>query len=121
MPQEVFPQILLRGHGEIRPPHPRPPLPRGAAGPRNRCLRGLRCAAVCCLGSRCPRQAAGRTQRNQGEKTLRKFWHLKSQSLGNFGHSKILPELEEHCGFEDVLMPLSWLKNHEKSVGYLVN
>ena len=72
--------------------HPRPPSPRGAAGPRNRGLCGLPCAAVFGLGSRSPRQAMGRTQRNEGEE--------KSQSFGNLGHSEILPEIQEHCCFE---------------------
>ena len=46
----------------------------------------------------------------RGEKFGEKFGCLKSRSFGNFGHSKILPELREQCGFEDVLMTSSWLK-----------
>ena len=106
-----LPNILLRGHDPICPPHPRPPSPPGAAGPRNRGLPRLPCAAVCCLGSRSPRP--GRRQNpkeRRGEKLWRKFGHLKSQSVGKCGHSKILPELQERCGFEDVLMTSSWLK-----------
>ena len=65
--------ILLRGHGHGGyPSHPRPPSPRGAARPRNRGLARLRCAAVCCLRSRSPREATGRTQRNEGEKNSEK-------------------------------------------------
>ena len=86
--------------------HPRPPSPRGAAGPRNRGLCGLPCAAVFGLGSRSPRQAMGRTQRNEGEKKIKalEIWATQKSSLK----------------FRNIVV-LSWLKNHEKSVDYLVN
>ena len=114
------PNIVLRGHGRVRPSHPGPPSPQGAAGPRNRGLWGLPSAAVSSLGSRGPRPSHGQnpTER-RGEKFGENFGHLKSWSFGNCGHSKILPGLKERCGFEDVLMTWSWLKNDEKSVGYL--
>ena len=102
--------ILLRGHGP-RSLNPPPPSPRGAAGPRNRCLCGLPSAAVCCLGSGGP-EAKPRAEPNgtKGRKFGESCWCLKSRSFGNFSHSKILPELQEHCAFEDVLMTSSWLK-----------
>ena len=77
-----LPAILLRGHGHLCPAHPRPPSPRGAARPRNRRLCRLRSAAVFCLGSHGPRQATGRTQRNEEEKNSEKIL-LKSRSFGN--------------------------------------
>ena len=69
-----LPNILLRGHGCTRPSHPRPPSPRGAAGPRNRGLRGLPRAAVC-LGSRSPRPSH---RQNPTERRGEKF----SENLG---------------------------------------
>ena len=102
-------QILLRGHGRLCSVHPRPPSPPGAVRPRNRGRWGLRSAAVLCLGSRSPRPATGRTQRNEGEKVWDNFGRLKSRSFGNCGHSKILPGLKEQCALE-VFMTSSWLK-----------
>ena len=71
---DFLPNILLRGHNCFCSLHPRLPSPPGAAGPRNRCLWRLPRAAVCCLRSRGPRQATGRTQPNEGEEIRRKFW-----------------------------------------------
>ena len=104
-------QILLRGHGWFCPSHPRPPSPPGAAGPRNRGRCGLPSAAVFGLGTGGP-EAKPRAEPNgtKGRKFGESCWCLKSRSFGNFGHSKILPELQEHCAFEDVLMTSSWLK-----------
>ena len=88
IPQEVFPpQILLRGHGRLRPVHPWRPWPPGAAPPRRRGLRGLRSAAVSCLGSRGPEaEAAGQnsngtkgrknSEKNFGHRKSRKFWKI---------------------------------------------
>ena len=94
--------FALRIHGRLRLQEP---LDHGIA------------AVVGCVVQRCfasgaaaRDQATGRTQRKEGEKIRRKFRRLKSRSFGNFGHSKILPELREQCGFEDVLMTSSWLK-----------
>ena len=64
------PKILLQGHGPLFPVHPRPPWPRGAAGPRNRGHCRLPSAAVCCLRSRAPRPSH-RQNPNEGEKILR--------------------------------------------------
>ena len=103
--------ILLRGHGRHRPAHPRPPSPRGAVGPRNRGLCRLPSAAVFRLGSRGPSSSHWQNPtEGSGEKFWENFGRLKSRSLGNFGHSKILPKRQEHCGFEEVLMTSSWLK-----------
>ena len=105
------PKILLRGHGPLFPVHPRPPSPRGASRPRNRGLRGLPSAAGFRLGSHGPRPSRRQNPtEGRGEKLSENFVHLKSRSFGICGHSKILPELEEQCGFEDVLMTSSWLK-----------
>ena len=101
--------ILLWGRGYLRPSHPRPPSPSGAAWPQSRGLWRLPRAAVCCLGSRSPRPSR-RQNPNEGRKFLRKFWCLKSRSLGNCGHSKTLPGLKERCAFAEVLMTSSWLK-----------
>ena len=94
--------FVLRIHGRIRLEKP---LDHGIV------------AFGCCDVQRCPTsgaaargQATGRTQRNEGEKIRRKFGHLKSRSFGNCGHSKILPGLNEQCGFEDALMTSSWVK-----------
>ena len=76
--------ILLRGHNFCCSVHPRPPSPRGAAGPQNRGRWQLRRAAVCCLRSRSPRQATGRTQRKEGEKNSENFGHFKSQNFWKF-------------------------------------
>ena len=96
--------ILLRGHGHFCSAHPRPPSPPGAARPRNRGLRRLPCAAVFRLRSRSPRPSHGQNPTEwRGENLWEIFGHLKSRSFGNFGHSKILPELQEHCGFD-----MSW-------------
>ena len=46
-----------------------------------------------------PRVEQNPTER-RGEKVWENFGRLKSRSFGNCGHSKILPELKEHCGFE---------------------
>ena len=81
-------QILLRGHGQLHPSHPRLPSPRGAAGPRNRGQTRLPSAAVFCLRSR---QAAGKTQQNELRKTMRQIWCLKS--FENCGHSISSPDL----------------------------
>ena len=95
--------VLLRIHGRLRLEEP---LNHGFAAKLG-CLV-QRCVAS---GAAARGQAAGRTQRNEGEKNSGEhFGHLKSQSFGNCGHSKILPELQERCGFEDVLMTSSWLK-----------
>ena len=67
--------ILLRGHGCVGSVHPRPPSPRGAAGPRNRGLAQLPSAAVFGLGSRGPRPSHGQNPaERRGEKIRRKFW-----------------------------------------------
>ena len=103
--------ILLRGHGPGCSLHPRPPSPRGAAGPRNRGRRQLPFAAVFRLGSRSRSPSHGQNPtEGSGEKVWENFGRLKSRSFGICGHSKILPKLQEHCGFEDVLMTSSWLK-----------
>ena len=98
MSQQGFPWILVRGHGQVYSPHPPSPWPRGAAQPQNRGRSRLPNAAVFCLKSR----AAGRTQGNETEKFMRKFWHLKSQSFGNCRHANFSLDLR-HCMFE-----MSW-------------
>ena len=88
--------VILRIHGRLRLEEP---LDHGIV------------ALLGCLVQRCVASgAAARGQRKEGEKIRRKFRRLKSRSFGNFGHSKILPWLSEHCGFEDVLMTPSRLK-----------
>ena len=70
--------VVLRIHGRLGPEEP---LDHGIV------------AEPGCLMQRCPAsgaaargQAAGRTQRNEGEKTLRKFGRLKSRSVEMCGH-----------------------------------
>ena len=46
----------------------------------------------------------------RGRKILRKFWAPQKSKFGKFWPLKILPELKEHCAFEEVLMTSSWLK-----------
>ena len=89
MSHEGFPWILVRGHGFLRPSHPPPPWPRGAARRRHRGRFWLREAAVCRLGSRGPMAQARRQNPTEpkGRKVLRKFWHVKSQSFGNCGQN----------------------------------
>ena len=100
---EAFPRILLRGHGLYRPSHPRPRSPRGAAGPRNLGRCRLPNAAVFCLGSCGPRPSRRQNPTEGRRKTLRKVLVSQKSKFWNFGHSKILPELQEHCGFD-----MSW-------------
>ena len=88
--------ILLRGHGCLFSVHPRPPSPREAVWLRNRGLRRLRSAVVRCLGSRSPRQATLRTQRNEGSKNSEKISGTsKVEVFGICDHPKIFPGLKE--------------------------
>ena len=85
----------------VFPPNPRPrPRPflfsasTAALASRSRSTtetspcRAARSSGVSPREPRPEAKPAGRTQRNQGRKTLRKFWHLKRRSFGNCGHSK---------------------------------
>ena len=97
IPHKVSPPILVRGHGPHCPAHPLSPWPRGAARPRNRGLRQLPRAAVCCLGRK-------------------KMWHLKSQSFGTCGHSKSSLDLRNIV----VLRCLEDIELVEKTVACIV-
>ena len=76
-------QILLRGHGPTCwSLHPRPPSPRGAAGPRNRDRCRLRSAAVFRLGSRSPRPSHGQNPKERrGENSNRNLGASKVEVL----------------------------------------
>ena len=77
-----LPNILLRGHGCTRPSHPRPPSPRGAAGPRNRGLCGLPRAALFCLGSHGPKPSHGQNPTEpRGENSERNLGAPKVEVL----------------------------------------
>ena len=73
---------------------------------RNVALRSCEVQRCLASGSRGPMAQARQAEPNgtKGEKkTLREFWHLKSGSFGNCGHSKSsldLRNIMEHCGFE---------------------
>ena len=101
------PQILLRGHGAHCSVHPRPPSPRGAAGPWNRGRSRLPNAAVFCLRSR--GQAAGRTQQNEGEKNSETILVPQKSKFGNCCHSNS-PWIWRKLWIWDVSKTSSWLK-----------
>jgi len=77
---------------------------------------------VSSLGSR--DQAAGRTQRKEGEKTLRNLVTLQVKVL-EIADTQTPPELKEHCSFEmslnhrvglKPLLPLVFCSNHVSHV-----
>ena len=108
-----------RGHGRRSPAHPPLPWPRWAARRRKRGLAGLRSAAVWRLGSRRPRapKPAGRTPtERKGRKIPRKFWHLKSGSFGNCGHSNSSLNLRNIV----VLRCLEAIEFLEKTVAFAI-
>ena len=83
---------VLRIHGRLRLEEP---LDHGI-------VAFVGCVVQRCSASGATAQGKPRAEPNgrKGRKSLRKFGRLKSRSFGNCGHSKILPELQEHCGFE---------------------
>ena len=84
--------VVLHIHGRLRLQEP---LDHGIVA-----VGGCHVQRCVASGAAARGQATGRTQQNELRKTLRQFWCLESQSFENCGHSKILPELKEHCGFD---------------------
>ena len=109
LPRATESQGLMRFPHQYPPPRPRPLLfcaSTAALASRSRSTteswpsRAAQCSGV--LPREPQPEAKPRAEPNgtKGEKVSENFGHLKSRSFGNFGHSKILPGLKEHCGFE---------------------
>ena len=110
---------------EVSSPNP-PPRPRprfsfastAAFASRSRTtteswpLRAAQCSGVMPRKPRPKAKPRAEPNGTKRRKTLRKFWAPQKSKFWKFvaAHSKILPGLNEQCGFEDVLMTSSWLK-----------
>ena len=112
-------QGLMRFPHQYPPPRPRPApsctstaafASRSRSTTESRSLRAAKCSGVLPREPRPEAKPQAEPNGTRGRKILRKFWAPQKSKFGKLWPLKTLPELKEHCAFEEVLMTSSWLK-----------